>query len=408
MEQKVCKRCGGIMRYSSVKKMLECAFCGHTVASDEEDLDVCVESVDHLISWGRYKAAQSINDELLKREPENPRHYYNKMRCFYLTNSITDYVSANRKNPRKLEQIKDDPNWVPIYNGISDTKKTFVMLVRQFINQALEVNDTKQNTKDTFHREGDKPTGIQANNKTSTNPILSDISAFFAVNDDLFGIKYMPNKKMTYDSEYLGSRTVEEAQEIKEAKRRRDVLDSHLDNRIKDVRKVERVVWDDSEEADKIIESIFLIPKEKLCPECGGKLRYERSTGFMKCTECGWDEPLEKIETDFTIEDVDKMIVRHQFAAAKPKVIELQKTDKDNPQLIIRYILCSLHAVDLKELLKKNEADRVLGRPEWDQLAKIKPQETEEMLNLMKNFYDASDGSGDDILDKITAIADNL
>ncbi len=60
------------------------------------------------------------------------------------------------------------------------------------------------------------------------------------------------------------------------------------------------------------------------------------------------------------------------------------------------------------EKQKKNEADRVLGRPEWDQLAKIKPQETEEMLNLMKNFYDASDGSGDDILDKITAIADNL
>ena len=67
-----------------------------------------------------------------------------------------------------------------------------------------------------------------------------------------------------------------------------------------------------------------------------------------------------------------------------------------------------MHAVNLKELMKQNDADRVLSRPEWEQLEKVSPQKTEELLDLMRRFYEDPDGRGDDILNKITKVADEF
>lgn len=397
MEEKICKQCGGNLRYDRDKKMLECAYCGRTFAANEDNLDVSVESVEKLIAAGRYSPAESMIKELMKTSADDPKVIYYRILCYYQDKSVASILIKYKKNTKRLRMIKAMPEWRELADKLPEDKRVIVARVGQFVDTAVELFDVKKDLGKSVHRSGKSAAGIQTYGTRSM--FWSDIMSLYtlsAKSDEEYDAR-VKNANVRYDREYLAKNNKKDAVMLNEAKGQKNLLERRLDRLTESIKKTEELLWTEGPAVEEKLETIEtdLSPDGKTCPKCASPLKYDRSSKYLICSYCGLRQPVDLVEKDITLDEIDKLLSERAFIKVKPMIIDLLNARPDDPKVIIRYILCALHAKDLKTLFtagidNPKNINQILERPEWDKIEANLTEENEDFIYLVKAYLEMS------------------
>lgn len=401
MEEKICKECGGILRYDRDKKMFECAYCGRVTAANEDNLDISLESVETLIGKGRFSMAESMIKDLLKTDPDNPRLIYNKILCYYQDKSVAAILIKYRKNTKKLKAIKAMTEWRTLTDLLPEDKRVLVACLGRYIDTALELCEVKTDVGDSVNRSGKSAAGIQSGGPKSQ--FWSDIFSLYLLSSKEESI--FRSDDVYYDDKYLSNDRSAQKKRSSEARGKRDSLEKKLDLMIIKIKEVESNLW-----SARVIpeEDLDDLGKEdtidsKTCPKCASPLRYDRTNKYLMCSYCEWKEPYDHVEREASIEEIDRLLNERSFAKAKPIILEMLDRTPFDPNIQLRYIYCVCHATDMRNLLETNKdkperIQQILKYPEWEIIESHLPEHKRDLVALISLYYEISSDLADNLL----------
>lgn len=405
MEEKICKECGGILRYDRDKKMFQCAYCGRTTAANEENLDVSIESVEKLISEGRYTMAESMVKDLLKNDPDNPRLLYNKILCYYQDKSVAAILVKYKKNTKKLKAIKAMTEWRILADKLPEEKRSIVGNVGHYIDVALELCEVKTNVGESINRNGKSPVGIKTGR--SFGSFWDDIINLYVLSADSEE-EYsgrVSSADVFYDDQYLASNKKKQKKTSDAARDKRDSLEAQLDRLTSRIRNLEKILWTEKVLSDEDLDNaeIDIGPESKICPKCASPLRYDRTNKFLLCSYCGWKQPYDHEEMELTIGEIDKLLNDRAFAKAKPLIKDMLDRTPFDPQILLRYIYCTSRAADMRNLLETRKDDpekiaKLLEFPEWEIIESHLPENKRDLVTFIRLYFEISEDLSDNLM----------